>query len=164
MPRRPLPEPTYISEVLLGCVLALPHGDGKGIVVLGEIPPDYADHAVLFEGVITVRFALTYNSPALPPLVPGLFVSERGVGLTGREAWDFLFQNFQLYPRADLIGIDVTGAGGQTFLRALDFGAPVRTFAYDSPEAAVPLTEIVGIVNGAGETLPELIGRYVEGM
>src|SRR5258706_14563193 len=101
-----IPDPDYIAEAINGSVYVLPGGT---ILVIGTPSPELsAQHPVLF-GDITLRFGLTLLVPSGDVLIPGLLAAEKGGILTGREAWDFLQRQFQMHPRADVVGIGLMG-------------------------------------------------------
>jgi hypothetical protein len=154
-----IPEPEYIHEIIEGAVYTLPEAT---TLVAGKPTPDLASYAPLMSGMLILRYGIALQTPASQTIIPGLFVSEKGVALVGRQAWDFMMGNFQLYPRADVVGFRVSnGAPLQVFLRELDFGVPVRIFAYESVDISLPPAEITQL--RFGETvseLPELLTKY----
>jgi hypothetical protein len=101
----------------------------------------------------------------IPPtevVIPGLFFSEKGAALTGREAWDYMQHRFQMHPRADVVGLHANGTLAQVFLRELDWGAAIRVFVYDSVETRAPHAELKRLVIGPNAPpLPELLSRYL---
>jgi hypothetical protein len=159
MPSR-FPEPEYIHDTIDGAVFDLP--DGMTLVA-GAPPARFYSAAPLLSGVLVIRYAISLLVPPSQALIPGLFVSEKGVALVGREAWDFMMSSFQLYPRADVVGLRAAnGTPHQVFLRELDFGAAVRVLVYDSVDVSMSPIEVTRLLIGdnAGE-LPELLRRYL---
>ncbi len=159
MPRMPLPKPEAVTETVEGVVALLE--DGLALI-LGEIPAEYASAQRAAEGTLSLRYGVPFNAPGVEPIIPQMFVSERGVALVGREAWQFMQEHFQLYPRSELIGLDPAGNTEQTFLRALDFGAPVKVYFYLTPEASQAAGTLQKVILGLNAPpIPELLGRYL---
>ncbi len=156
MPR--IPDPEYIAEIVTGALYDLP---GGLTLVLGAPPPALAGFAPCHIGELTLRYGIAFQTPPARSIIPGLFVAERGGMLTGREAWDFLLQTFQMHPRADVVGIDSEGAPAQVFLRELDFGAPVRVYVYETLHATKPLGQVRHLIASAGAVPPELLAKYL---
>ena len=155
-----IPEPEYIYEIIEGSVYELP--DAITLVV-GKPTADLASYAPRIAGTVVLRYGISLQTPASHTIIPGLFVSERGVALVGREAWDFMLAHFQLYPRADVVGFRVSnGAPLQVFLRELDFGTPIRIFAYESVDISLPPAEITQVRIGQSAQLPELLTKYID--
>src|SRR5438552_34437 len=125
-----IPTPELISEAIDGAVYNLL---GANALVLGETPEKLANHRPLIVGPLIVRYALPLLEPASEAVIPGLFAAEKGGMLVGREAWDYIQRQFQMHPRADVVGLGANGKPTQVFLRQIDFGAPVRVFVYDRP-------------------------------
>jgi hypothetical protein len=158
MPR--VPEPQYIHETVVGTVFDVPEGT---TLVVGQAPPSFVSYAPRLSGTLVLRYGLSLQTPATQAILPGLFVSEKGVALVGEEAWTFMLKHFQMYPRADIVGLRaLTGMSLQVFLRELDFGAGVRVFAYESVDVSLPPAEISRLLLGEGAAaLPPLLGKYL---
>ncbi|MBX3083158.1 MAG: hypothetical protein KF716_16115 [Anaerolineae bacterium] len=156
-----IPEPEYIHEIIEGSVYELPEAT---TLVVGQATADLASYAPRIAGTVVLRYGLSLQTPSTNAIIPGLFVSEKGVALVGREAWDFMLAHFQLYPRADVVGFRVSnGAPLQVFLRELDFGTPIRVFAYESVDISLPPAEITQVRFGdAAAELPELLTKYID--
>lgn len=156
-----IPDPEFIHEMVNGAVYDLPEGS---TLVLGTPHAEFASYAPSLSGMLVLRYGISLLSPNTQALIPGLFVSEKGVTLVGREAWDFIMEHFQLYPRADIVGIKAYGGAPlQVFLRELDFGAPICIIAYESVDTSLVPAQINHVVLGANiqiSELPELLRRY----
>jgi hypothetical protein len=159
MPPR-LPPPEYVSEVVEGAVYALPSGESA--LVVGAPPHALAESAPVIAGALTLRYGIPFHAPSADVIVPGLFVSERGQAVAGRAAWDLMTQKYQLYPRADVVGVRLNGREANVFMRDLDWGAPVRVLAYRGPEDMLPAAQPqYGYVGSGGGALPALAARYL---
>jgi hypothetical protein len=154
-----IPPPEYIGETVSGAVYDLP---GGMTLLIGQTPAALASRAPLLGGILTVRYGIPLYIPPTDVVIPGLFFSEKGAALIGREAWDYMQRRFQMHPRADVVGLRMNGAPAQVFLRELDWGAAVRVFVYDSAAAHAPTAELKALVTGPeAPPLPDLLARYL---
>jgi len=157
--RSHVPEPVYIQDHLTGTLVALTNQTGAALYLALDPP---SDSRVLARGALVIRYALPFIAPPSKAIVPGLFISERGGMLVGRECWDYLQTRFQMHPRADVIGLAINGSQVQALVRELDFGAAVRILAYAHPPDVVPLAEVERLYTADSlvDGLPELLKRY----
>lgn len=154
-----IPEPEYITETVEGAVFDLP---GGAVLVVGAVPEALASRPARARGTLILRYGIPMNSPVAEPVIPGLMVGERGGALVGREAWEFMMNRFQMFPRADVVGFRPGGAEAQVFLRELDFGAQVRVYVFESTEARKALAEVTALFRGEGvPELPEMLTRHL---
>jgi hypothetical protein len=150
-----LPALRYIDQAVEGALYDAPGGP---ILLVGSAPSALRDRAPAHRGTLIVRYGIPLNLRGGGVVIPGLFVSERGAVLVGRAAWDFIQQHFQMYPRADVIGLDEHGKEVSVWLRELDFGARLRVFVYRSPADTLPLGEPVSVLRGEyAPALPPLL-------
>lgn len=149
------PDPEYISETLTGVIFKeeerhlLAVG---GLTLLGEC---------VAQGALTLRYAVPTLNPPIRWVIPGLLVGERGGAFTGRKAWDYMQDRWEHHPRADVVGLDPTGAKQTYFLKELDLAAQVRAYAYGDASTFVPLCLLDGIAAPPGFELPELAASYL---
>ncbi len=138
------------------------HLPGGNVLLVGQPPRTLANRQPVLAGSLIVRYALPMLEPASDAVIPGLFAAEKGGMLVGREAWDYIQRQFQMHPRADVVGLGLDGQQAQVFLRELDFGVPVRVLVYDSAEATIPVAEVKALVIGQdAPVLPELLAKYL---
>lgn len=155
-----LPDPRYIDQPIEGALYPTPDGV---ILLVGSAPPSLRRSAPIARGTLFVRYGIPLNVRGGGVVIPGLFVSERGAILTGRTAWNFIQQRFQMYPRADVIGLGDQGNKVAVWLRELDFGARLRAFVYRSPADHAPLAEPAGLVRGDfAPALPPLLENTLQ--
>jgi hypothetical protein len=157
-----LPEPRYIDQAVEGALYNLPDGP---ILLAGSAPPALRASIPTFRGTLIVRYGIPLNVRGGGVVIPGLFVSERGAALVGRAAWDFIQQHFQMYPRADVIGLNGQGGKASVWLRELDFGARLRVFVYRAAGETEPLAEPVSLVQGQyAPALPPLLEQSLSAL
>ncbi len=152
-----IPEPQLIGDEICGALL---HADGGLVLAIGGLPVAYpTEHIARPRGQLVIRYALAYLQREAW-IVPGLFASEYGAILLGREAWNFALEHTNLHPRADIVGLRSDGRADQVMLRQLDFGRPVAVIAYETPSARLPLGNLVAF--WADPDAPELPDLLVE--
>src|SRR5215831_4035653 len=156
MPRS-IPAPELIGESVEGAVYEL---SGNNILVFGAVPESLAGRAPLIRGTLTVSYGLPLLTPPTEAIIPGLFVAEKGGILVGREAWDYIQSNFQIHPRADVVGKRPDGSDIQVFVREIDFGRDVRVFVFSAPEVTKAVAEVTGLIAEAS-AVPDLLGKYL---
>jgi hypothetical protein len=156
MPQIPAPE--LVGDTLTASLYAL---DAGVALVLGTPPPLPPEALLRRPGPLTIRYALPYLQREAA-IVPGLFASEYGAMLVGREAWDYAMNHYVLHPRADILGLRSDGQQDQVMLRDLDFGREVVVLAYDSPDARVPLAQLAAYWTGPdAPPLPDLLVEHL---
>ncbi|PJF37997.1 MAG: hypothetical protein CUN55_19245 [Phototrophicales bacterium] len=89
--------------------------------------------------------------------MPAIFVSEKGGMLYGKQAWQFIFKNYQLYPRAEIFGLQSDGKKVQYFLRELDFADHPRVFAYENEQKIMPSFQLDGFYPSKEVQPPSLL-------
>lgn len=149
-----VPVPVYFHETASGYVWQ--HGAQIGLTLSPAAPP--AEVTILAEGELVLRYGIEVQRTP-DAIIPGLFIAESGATKTGREAWDWLWHKFQLYPRAEVIGLRSDGAPAHLYVRDLDFGYPPRVLVYAETEATVPLASLTTLLTP--ENAPELLRKYL---
>lgn len=114
---------------------------------------------VLLQNPILLRFAIPMLGPSHLSVIPAIFVAERGAMLYAWQAWNFIMSNYQLYPRAEILGLQNDGETVQVFMRELDFGAKVRVLAYRTPEERQALAQVSHLL--ATVSVPNLLTTYL---
>ncbi len=148
-------QPEYFHEAIPGTLWRAPDGD-LGLSLPDAAPPNEAD--ILLAGSVVVRYGVEMLHE-YAVLVPGLFESETGYQLAGRAAWDLMWAQFQLYPRAEVIGMRQDGRPGEYWIRELDFADRPRLLAYVNAAEWVSLGDIRRVM-GTADALPTLFARY----
>lgn len=102
-------------------------------------------------GLIAVRYGIVYLGQTYHAIMPELVALDTGGGFAGEEAWDFLFNESNLFPRADVIGFREDGVEDMVTVKSLDLMYPLRVFAFfpsDAPSNLGQLTALIGTLNG----------------
>lgn len=112
---------------------------------------------VIASGSLVLRYAIPFQGPQHLSLVPATFLSEQGISLEGRRAWRFITKNYQLYPRAEVFGLQSDGEEIQAFLRELDFADQPRVLAYAAVDKTLPLAQVTHLIADNTSVIPELL-------
>ncbi len=110
---------------------------------------------ILAQGNFTLRYGIVYLGRSYLSIVPDLVALDTGGGFNGEEAWDFLFNKSNLFPRADVLGFREDGVDEMVTVKSLDLMHPLRVFAYDTHEATKPLAQVSAIIALDTTHLPE---------
>jgi len=114
------------------------------------------DDAVLsYSGAMTLRYGIEYLGKPQFCIMPELVVMDYGDALVGDEAWEFLFERSNLYPRADVVGYRNDGVDDMIVVKWLDLMAPVAVTAFSAPNEHMPIAWIRGFIGPGFDTLPK---------
>lgn len=108
-----------------------------------------ADAELVASGAIAVRYGIVYLGRAYHAIMPELVALDTGGGFAGEEAWNFLFEQSNLFPRADVIGFREDGVEDMVTVKSLDLMYPVRAFAFfpaDDPTNLGQLSALLGAI------------------
>lgn len=157
----PLPQQeskaVYVHEVVTG---TLWQADDETVHL--SLAPEKApnDVTILLDGEIVLRYAIAFLQRPFS-LVIGYFETENGAVKTGEAAWKFIWKKWQLYPRAEVIGVSSRGEPMQVYLKDLDFGEPAQILAYVDSEADIPLAEVQALHIPSDANLPPLLAALM---
>gem|GEM_PF-915053 len=161
MTDKPLPQQAqqadYFYETVNG-TLWQPSNTSQAELSLVPRTPS-VEHHVLQQGEITLRYAIPFLQRPYA-LVTGYFETENGAVKTGVSAWKFMQKKWQLYPRAEIIGMTTRGTEVQVYLKELDFGEPVEIWGYATVEALHPVAQIQAIHVPQNAELPPYLALY----
>ena len=134
--------------------------DNRHLLVLGEGDVTLAGK-VLASGSMVLRYAIPMHGPRHLSVIPAIFVSEQGGVLYGHQAWRFMMKNYQLYPRAEIVGLQSDGDEVQVYLKELDFGDARRVLVYESVTRTLPLAQLDHILTPKPSLVPALAADIV---
>ncbi|MEL6526818.1 MAG: hypothetical protein AAFQ07_14030 [Chloroflexota bacterium] len=153
MPAPRIPNLALIGDTIAGVVIAV---DDHFLLTTEAID----GHDSVHHGTFTVRYGITYLGKPHKSLVPGLMALDYGAFKTGEEAWDFLLNKSNLYPRADVLGYDAQGEKQQVFVKELDLLYPFDVLVYGSEDEIAALCEVdafIGVDDGLTDRLKQNI-------
>jgi hypothetical protein len=165
MNSRQIPDRQRIGDVFSGVVLQV-----NNITLLADTPPDKstdddtgdADATVLHEGEFIVRYGVRYLGKPHLSIVPGLLATDTGEIMTGENAWDFLLNRSNLFPRADVQGYRNDGEDDMVFVKELDLMQPIQLLVYNTAEATKPLAQVAAVISQQPDNLPERLHKHAD--
>lgn len=149
-----IPERLPIGDVFVGNVIQV----GQTQLLATEAVPD---GEVLARGEFIVRYGLRYQGKLHVSIVPGLVVMDYGDMLTGEDAWDFLINRSNQYPRSEVVGYRNDGADDMVFIRSLDIAVPPEVLVYPDLTATQPLFHPAALIAPFTEGLPARLLKYL---
>ncbi|MBC8170439.1 MAG: hypothetical protein H7X77_02160 [Anaerolineae bacterium] len=153
-----IPERNPIGDTFAGLVLEV---EGKTILALQPL----TGAMVLYSGSFVIRYGVRYLGKPHLSLVPGILALDYGEMLTGEEAWNFLLNKSNLYPRADVVGYRNDGADEMLAVKWLDLALPLVPLVYADTKATKPLAQPVALIatdtTGIAPRILEHLPRYV---
>jgi hypothetical protein len=149
-----IPEQRPIGDGFTGKVIQL-----GGVYVLGTAA--LPEGEVVAEGSFVIRYGVRYAGKLQVSIVPGLVVMDYGDMLTGEEAWNFLVNRSNLYPRSEVVGYCNDGSEDMVFIRALDMAVAPEVLVFADDKAIKPLYHPVGLIAVNPEGLPERLLKYL---
>lgn len=119
------------------------------------------DTSVLAQGSFIVRYGVRFLGKSFLSIVPGLVVLDYGDMLTGEDAWDFLQNRSNLYPRAEVAGYRNDGTDDLVFVRQLDLAVPPQVLVYADATATTPLASPTALIAAADADIPPRLAQYL---
>lgn len=115
----------------------------------------------LASGSLIVRYGIRYLGKYHLSVVPGLVVLDYGDFLTGEEAWSFLRQGSNLYPRSEVIGYRNDGQDEMIVIKLLDVGIPPEVLVYADPAATTPIAKPHAVIAPDDAELPARLLEFL---
>jgi hypothetical protein len=113
------------------------------------------------EGAFIVRYGLRFLGKLHRSIVPGLLVLDYGDMLTGEEAWEFITNKSNLYPRAEVAGRMDDGSEDMVFLKALDLAVLPQVLLYRDNEGHRPLALVSGFIGQDVSSHAPRLAKYL---
>ncbi len=154
MPHKPIPQREAISDLLSGAVSRF----GRFFFLSAAVPPQAQ---IVFQGEITLRYAIPYLFEPEWSIVPDLVVLDYGEMMTGELAWDFLMRSSHLFPRSDVLGYRNDGIDEMVPLKQLDFDSPYDVFAYRRPADLKPAAKLSALIANDEDDCSAYPGRLL---
>ncbi len=154
MPGKPIPERDPVGDVFSGYILQL--GDQQALAL--EISPGAT---LLTQGSFVIRYGLRYLGKPQLSVVPGLVVLDYGDFLIGEEAWHFLTEGSNLYPRSEVLGYRNDGTDEMIVIKALDISIPPEVLVYPDATATQPIAKPAAIIAPDNAELPPRLMEFL---
>lgn len=151
---KPIPDRQAVEDVFSGVLLRL---QGRTALAV-EAPPG---GEVVASGSFAVRYGLRFLGKLHQAIVPELVALDYGDFLVGEEAWEFLLQRSNRYPRSEVIGHRNDGSDDMVFIRTLDMAVPPMVLVYENREAVMPLTSLTALIASQTNGLPERLCQFL---
>lgn len=143
-----------MSDPFTGFVLQV--GDKQALAINPETGMD-----VLAQGNFVIRYGLRYLGKLHVSVVPGLVALDYGEFLTGEEAWDFLINGSNLYPRSEVLGYRNDGLDEMIVIKALDLSVPAEVLVYADANAILPIAKPTALIAPADTPLPARLLEFL---
>ena len=154
MPNQQIPDRKPIGDLFRGIISKF-----GNYQLLSSNPLTSAD--MIAEGDFVIRYGITYLGKPHYSIVPDLVVLDYGDMLVGDEAWEFLTQQSNLYPRADVLGYRNDGRDEMLVVKQLDLVVPFDVLAYASETEHSPIAKLTALIALENDTYPEKLQKYL---
>jgi hypothetical protein len=149
-----IPERAPIGDRFSGLVVT-----AAGRCALAQSPQP--ETQVTAAGDFIVRYGVRFLGKPHESIIPGLIVVDYGEMLTGEEAWDFLLNRSNRYPRAEVIGFRSDGRDDMVFFRQLDLSLTPEVLLYTQPSDVLPLARPTALIAAHTAGLPPRLLGYL---
>jgi hypothetical protein len=142
-----IPARQPVGDPFAGVVLAL----GELHALALDAPPtgESEGATALHRGACVLRYGARYLGKPHISIVPGLLALDYGDILTGEDAWDFLLNRSNLYPRADVMGYRNDGVDDMVVVKWLDLALTPEVLVYADGAATLPLAAPTALIGPA---------------
>jgi hypothetical protein len=137
MPQNSIPKRDPVGDTFTGYILK--QNDRK---ILSTQPGDN----IIAEGDFIVRYGVRFLGKHHLAIVPRLIALDYGDMLTGENAWDFLLNKSNLYPRGEVFGYRQDGVDDMIVIKYLDLTAPFMVLVYADAQATTPLHRVEALI------------------
>lgn len=131
------------------------------LLLIDQPPANESGVEIIARGEFIIRYGVRYLGKPHLSVVPGLLALDYGDILTGEEAWDFLWNRSNLYPRSDIIGYRNDGLDEMIPIKKLDLALPPEVLLYEDAAAAHPLVSLRAIIAAENIALPQRLRQYL---
>jgi hypothetical protein len=154
MTKQSIPDREPIGDAFSGIISQI---DNRHILSITPLIPAES----IAEGDFIIRYGITYLGRPHYSIVPDLVVVDYGEMLVGEDAWDFLIQQSNLYPRADVLGYRNDGTDEMLVVKNLDLALPFDVLAYSNESDRTPIAKLAAFIAPESDTYPERLLQYL---
>jgi hypothetical protein len=151
---KPIPERAPIGDRFNGLILQC--GERQALALSPQ-----PEAETLSSGSFVVRYGLRYLGKPHLSVVPGMVVLDYGDFLTGEEAWEFLTERSNLYPRSEVFGYLNNGSDEMTVIKALDLSIPPEVLVYTDAGATTPIAHPTALIDKSADTFPPRLLEFL---
>lgn len=109
-------------------------------------PRALAPQNPILAGNLIVRYAVRFLGKPHLSIVPGLVALDYGDLLVGEEAWDFILNKSNLYPRGEIYGYRNDGKDEMMYIKNLDLVQPIEVLVYAKAADALPAARPIALI------------------
>lgn len=154
MPKQQIPDREPIGDAFNGIISLFDKH-----YILSTAPLTSAD--IIAEGDFVIRYGITYLGKPQYSIVPDLVVLDYGDMLVGEEAWEFLTNQSNLYPRSDVLGYRNDGLDEMLVVKQLDLAIPFDVLAYANDSNHIPIAKLTAFIAPESDTNPEKLKKHL---
>lgn len=158
MPQPAIPDRAPLGDPVAGMLLKA--GDHH-LLMIDQLLINESGVDSIASGEFIIRYGVRYLGKPHLSVVPGLLALDYGDILTGQEAWDFLWNRSNLYPRSDVVGYRNDGQDEMIPIKKLDLALPPEVLVYKDAAAARPLASLQAIIAAENITLPQRLDQHL---
>lgn len=129
---------------------------GHWLLVLGRLNETDPVHP----GPLVIRYGVRFLGKLHISIVPGLVALDYGDFLNGEDAWSFLMEKSNRFPRSEVIGYRHDGTDDMVTIKTLDIAVPPMVLAYESDTSTRPLGTPEALIS-ADSLLAEVPARLL---
>ena len=154
MPEQAIPDRQPIADVIHGVIVRLGDTD-----LLASHPLETTE--TIAEGIFVIRYGIHFLGKPHIAIIPDMVVLDYGEMISGEDVWDFLVNDSNVHPRADVLGYRHDGHDEMLMVRDLDFGIPFAVYAYARADDTSPITELKAFISSQVDAVPERLLKYL---
>ena len=148
MPKQNIPEREPIGDTFRGVISLI---SDQHILSTEKLP----SARLITNGDFVIRYGIVYLGKPMYSIVPDLVVMDYGDMLVGEDAWKFLIEQSNLYPRSDVFGCRNDGRDEMLFVKELDFAFPIEVLAFANESDRKPIATLSALIASKSDTYPE---------
>jgi hypothetical protein len=149
-----IPQREPIGDAFSGIVIEV---EGKQALAVRSLP----DGEIIASGDFVIRYGLRYLGKLHFSIVPGLVALDYGDFLTGEDAWNFLMNRSNLYPRSEVVGYRNDGQDEMIVIKSLDLGVPPEVLVYTDASATTPIAKPVALIAPLDMEIPARLLEFL---
>lgn len=156
MARQQIPERNPIGDDFTGRLIQV---DDSYLLVTESI--EIEDATLIHNGALTVRYGVRFLGKPHLSIVPAILALDYGDMLTGEEAWDFLLNKSNLYPRSEVVGHRNDGTDDMIQIKWLDLMDDLEILVYADNQATTPLASVTALIAPDSHEIPSRLNDYL---
>lgn len=157
MARQQIPERNPIGDVFTGYLIRL---DGVHLLATDSIEIDPAINMIR-QGSFIVRYGVRFLGKPHLSIVPAILALDYGEMLTGEDAWHFLLNKSNLYPRSEVFGHRNDGTDDMMQIKWLDVMDAFEVLVYNDDRVTMPLASVQALIAPDELNIPTHMNDYL---